>query len=280
MSACLFNFTGFAVKTDLERPEWRRVFDNLESKQNEFLKHQDEFRSKAYAWPRDPLHTWSRLWEYPYVYSHIQKIQEQRLGEKLRILDYGSGVTFFPFAIAQLGCDVICADIDPIVAVDIPEAAKRVQHTPGSVDVAVIENGRIPLDSETQDVVYCISVLEHIPNFGAVIDEMARVLRPGGHLILTVDIDLRGNYDLGINEFTSLQFKLEKYFVKKLAERPVHPSNLLTTDNSHYHMEKWSYLFAFKQFVKGLLCGKLVIVNQPASLYLTVYSGVFVKINA
>ncbi len=277
MSSSLFDFMGFAARTDLEKEDWKILFSLLESKQSEFLNYQDEFRSKEYKWPRDPLHTWSRLWEYPYVYHHLQRIQEQRLNEKLKVLDFGSGVTFFPFSLAQLGYDVICADIDPVCAVDIPAAAKIVQHTPGSVNVALIKNGVIPVESASQDVVYCISVLEHIPDFESTIEEMARVLKPDGQLILTVDIDLRGNFELGVDEFERLQIMLDKYFTKKLPERPVHPSNLLTTVNSPYHMKSGSPLFPVKQLIKSALQGRWMNGDPRVGVFLTVYATVYQK---
>ena len=61
--------------------------------------------------------------------------------------------------------------------------------------------------------------------------------KPDGQVILTVDIDLRGNFELGVDEFECLQTKLDKYFTKKLPERSVHPSNLLTTVNSPCHLK-------------------------------------------
>ena len=277
MTPILFDFTGFAAKTDLEKEDWKTLFNKLEKEQADFLQYQDKFRSKEYKWPRDPLHTWSRLWEYPYVYHNIQKIQQQKLAEKLQILDFGSGVTFFPFAVAQLNCDVICADIDPIVAVDIPKAVQWLQSESGSVKTALIDNGHIPVESESQDVVYCISVLEHIPNFELVIDEIVRVLKPGGQLILTVDIDLRGNFDLGIAEFERLQTKLDENFIKKFSERPIHPCNFLTTVNSRYDIKSKSLLFPIKQLIKGALHGNWVSGDLRVGVLLGVYATVLVK---
>jgi SAM-dependent methyltransferase len=277
MSTHLFDFSGFAANEDLEKEEWRVLFNSLEKEQYDFLKHQDDFRSEEYKWPRDPLHTWSRLWEYPYVYHHILKKQAQRPSEKLRILDFGSGVTFFPFVVGQLGCDVICADIDTVVAEDIPAAAKWMSHAPGTIDVAIIEDGRIPVESESQDVVYCISVLEHIPNFEFAIVEIFRVLKPGGQLILTVDVDLMGNSELGVNGFERLQTILNKHFKKNLPERPVHPLNLLTTSNSPYNMKRRSPFFIFKQLIKNVLRGNLVNCDPRVEFFLGAYACILMK---
>ena len=44
----------------------------------------------------------------------------------------------------------------------------------------------IPLASHTADVLVCTEVLEHVPDDAAAVAEMARVLKPGGSLVLSV----------------------------------------------------------------------------------------------
>jgi SAM-dependent methyltransferase len=277
MNPFFFEFSGFAARDDLENETWKFLFAYLQKEQAEFLKYENRFRSKHYKWPRDPLHTWSRIWEYPYVYHHIQKIRKQNPNGLLRVMDFGSGVTFFPFSIARLGCDVICADIDPICAIDIPEAAKWMPCSPGCIKAVLIANGGVPIEANSLDVVYCISVLEHIPDFEATIDEMARVLKPNGILIITVDIDLRGNLQLGADQFRRLQDRLDKHFVKVVPERSVHPCNLLTTVNSPYHLKNKSPFFAMKQIAKEALRGRLIKGDPRVGVYLGIYSTTLSK---
>jgi 2-polyprenyl-3-methyl-5-hydroxy-6-metoxy-1,4-benzoquinol methylase len=277
MDSSLLDFVGFGARSDLENKAWESLLGHLEQDQADFLKHQDQFRSSGYKWPRDPLHTWSRLWEYPYVYHQIQRVLSSRPGDQVRVLDFGSGVTFFPFSVARLGCMVTCADIDPVCATDIPTAAKYIEHPPGSVEVGLIRNGRIPIESASQDVVYCISVLEHIPDFESAIDEIVRVLKPNGRLILTVDIDLRGNSELGVSQFQRMNTKLYAFLIKNLSERPVHPADLLTTKNSPFSMQDWSLRFALRRLLGGLLRGRVNIVKPSDLPYLAVYATVCSK---
>jgi len=52
------------------------------------------------------------------------------------------------------------------------------------VDLVASAND-IPFKDESFDVVVCTEMLEHDPAFWKSISEMTRVLRPGGHLLLT-----------------------------------------------------------------------------------------------
>jgi len=49
-----------------------------------------------------------------------------------------------------------------------------------------LESGRFPWPDESVDVVVCNQVLEHLKNVWLPLAEMHRVLRPGGHAILSV----------------------------------------------------------------------------------------------
>lgn len=46
----------------------------------------------------------------------------------------------------------------------------------------------LPVGSDSADVVLCTQVLEHAPEPAALLAESARVLRPGGHLLLTAPL--------------------------------------------------------------------------------------------
>ena len=54
--------------------------------------------------------------------------------------------------------------------------------------------GDLPLDAASVDLAVCLDVLHHIPNAGHVLSEMARVLRPGGMLVLREPINTMGDW--------------------------------------------------------------------------------------
>lgn len=230
-----FNRCGLASLSDLNTPEWKELFKLLEKEQESFLQKENLFRSPEYKWPRDPLHTWSRVWEYPYVYHHLKEARKRYRGNGLPIVvDFGSGVTFFPFAIAKLGYHVICVDNDPTCERDMKRAIEIVLHNPGKVEFRLNKSLEIPFQDKEVDIIYSISVLEHISNFARVIMEMARILKPGGLLLLTIDLDLRGDHRMGIREFYLLKREILKYFELMSPEETVHPADILTSDKGPY----------------------------------------------
>src|SRR5262249_22624394 len=111
----IFDRGGLAAISDCRNPECQSLFDALAREQSGFLEKESQFRSPEYKWPRDPLRNWSRAWEYPYAYHHLRAFRE-RWSRPVNpvVVDVGSGVTFFPFSVARLGCDVMCTDIDPV----------------------------------------------------------------------------------------------------------------------------------------------------------------------
>ena len=151
-------------------------------------------------------------------------------------MDLGSGATFFPFAIARLGASVIAADADARATTSIDRATCTVTAGQGAVSSLLCDARAVPLETESVDGVYCISVLEHIPDFETVIAEVRRILRPGGIFVLTFDVDLRGNSVLDPSSYTRLMHTLRASFSLVYPEHVIHPLRVLTSDNSIYPM--------------------------------------------
>jgi len=255
----VFARSGLAARSDIDSPEWEQIFKLLEQEQALFLNHESSFRSPDYTWPRDPLHNWSRAWEYPYVFHHLQALREARHRSNVaRIVDLGSGVTFFPFAVAKLGFEVICSDIDRVCEKDLGRAAAVVDHSPGTVTFRLTDGTHLPFNDGEIDAVYCISVLEHVANFECLIGETARVLKPGGLFLLTVDIDLRGDMELGAEKHRILVTALRSYFEYRWPEATIHPADMLDSSSGPYGhrppVSVWERRwFLFKQQVKTRL---------------------------
>jgi SAM-dependent methyltransferase len=173
---------GLVRWEDLDDPRRARLFEDMARFSRLWLCDRRTWWPDL-PWPPDALRQWSRQFEYPYAFHHLQETAGPR------VLDAGSGITFFPFYLALHGFDVTCADRDPRV-----EGAFRTLETrlPARLGVR-FQNAsldRLPWDDSHFDHVVCVSVLEHLApdNRPPALRELARVLRPGGTLVLTADV--------------------------------------------------------------------------------------------
>ncbi|MYW94294.1 class I SAM-dependent methyltransferase [Amycolatopsis rubida] len=168
---------GIPAVAGYERLLRSEAFAVVERYSDRFLaRHWTALRPYRRKWVPDPLHQWSRQWEYPFVVSRMPD-------RPARVLDAGSGVTFLPFLIAETApdADVWCCDQDASLA-SVFDAVD------GPIRFTVADLHELPYESGSFDVVCCVSVLEHTDRQEEIVAEFHRVLRPGGRLILTADL--------------------------------------------------------------------------------------------
>ncbi|MCC6587578.1 MAG: class I SAM-dependent methyltransferase [Bryobacterales bacterium] len=272
-----FERSGLASIDDLSTATWKSLFSHLESIQKEFLAVQPH--TPGYPWPRDPLHNFIRVWEYPFVYNHLKaQFAKAVAGIPPKVVDLGSGATFFPFAVARLGWDVITVDADRRATSSMDRAIVELSTAPGSVRTLESDARAIDLESESVDCVYCISVLEHIPDFESVVAEAHRILRPSGLFLLTFDIDLNGNFELGPDAFSRLRGVLDYRFSPVYPERVTHPLRILTSENSLY--PAYQRMSLSRRLTRSLkrrirvLCNSLGLAEPPSGrLLLSTFGG-------
>lgn len=253
-----FQRSGVAALSDFQTSAWRDTFSVLEAAQSEFLSKQHLFRSPEYKWPLDALHNWSRCWEYPYAYHHLLRwLTKLAPGANRTVADVGSGVTFFPFSVARLGCHVTCTDIDPICEKDLLRAKNQVPTKPGDVSFRRTDGSRLPFADGECGAVYCISVLEHIAEFSSTVREITRILQPGGLFILTVDLDLQGNQEIRVDQYDQLIASLRSNCEFVFPQATVHPADILLTTRgpcAMYQPTNWDTMkYLMKQKLKYVL---------------------------
>lgn len=187
------------------------LFNRLEAFSDKFqATHRDLLQPYARKWVIDPFHQWSRQWEYPFMAAAIATLREQVDGP-LTILDAGAGMTFFPHYLLDTCRDtsVECCDIDASLAPLYEAVGRAYPRAPG---FRVADLTRLPYADKAFDAVYCVSVLEHIPGREAVMAEFARVLKPGGKLVLSFDLSLDGSRDISLPEARRMVAELAHFF--------------------------------------------------------------------
>ena len=237
--------SGIPLITDLDTLQSDPLYQEHVTWNNAFLqKHGKALEGYGKHWGQNPFAMWSRRWEYPYV---IQKVLDwakqtgQGDGEAnagaagpgssagdtgggdahrpLRMLDGGSGVTYVPFYLTEKLpiLSVICCDTDTSYVPMFEAINRNSAHHRVSFAEAMLQ--KLPYDDDALDVVACISVLEHTDNYGQIIAEFARVLRPGGLLVLTFDLSLDGKFTLNRETAAELLGAVEKDFdIRELAD--------------------------------------------------------------
>jgi SAM-dependent methyltransferase len=93
-----------------------------------------------------------------------------------RVLDVGAGPGEFAAAFADRGAYYVGLDAD----------AAEVHPAAGPRTAAVVADGlRLPVATGAVDVTFSSNVLEHVPDAAAFGDELVRVTRPGGLVVLS-----------------------------------------------------------------------------------------------
>jgi SAM-dependent methyltransferase len=119
----------------------------------------------------DPDHFYSLL-----ALDSIRELRRWTRLDGVVVLDVGGGPGYFADAFADAGARY--AGIDP----DVGELTAR-----GSVGVNMLRASglALPIGTGSVDVAYSSNVLEHVPDPEAMAEEMVRVTRPGGTVVLS-----------------------------------------------------------------------------------------------
>lgn len=97
---------------------------------------------------------------------------EAQIGDANRILDIGSGIGAIE---ERLDSDIVGIDASSAM---LKEASQRTDN-----QYVVGDAATLPLYGETFDAVISVTCIEFLEDYRAVIDEVSRVLRPGGRFV-------------------------------------------------------------------------------------------------
>jgi len=157
-----------------------------------WLRHPDQLRDLARRWDLDLL-----LRTYLFIPRKMLRDAVREFGTKLegRMLDVGCGRQQYR---KFLGPRQYCG----------------VDWTLASQPPAVAEVTRLPFRDRTFDSALCTEVLEHLPEPGRCLDEIRRVVKPGGMVLFTVPMTMYTHsepYDFYRYTEYGLRYLLEKH---------------------------------------------------------------------
>jgi SAM-dependent methyltransferase len=124
--------------------------------------------------------SYSRVWEYPWLWFQLDNSPRS-----LRVLDIGSERSAYPWLLAVKGFDVTVSDVTSSYWGLWRTAQRSLGVKP---ELKILDTQALALPTASFDVYQSVSILEHVPDKAKALEEAARVLRPGGLLLMSFDI--------------------------------------------------------------------------------------------
>ena len=142
-------------------------------------------------------------WWNPDFTEFLRETLDPRAGE--RILDVGCGVGTADVRLGQLGISQLKLFGVDLMVPRVREAIGSARAHNVNVGFAASDACRLPFRSGAFDSTFCVAVLQHVRDMSMAVQELARVTRPGGR-VLVVEPDNAARYwyssiDLGARAF-------------------------------------------------------------------------------
>ncbi len=173
----LYN-ASFVSTIDTTAPRLASVSDLASVRFRTFMERVGQF--SAALGLRDQHY--SKEWEYPWLWFNAFSALNLR-GAKFA--DLGSELSPMPWFFALLGASVTIVETESKF---IPVWERLKHRLEVDVSWVIVDSEALPFASGSLDALASFSVIEHQPDKRKAVDEIARVLKPGGLLGLSFDI--------------------------------------------------------------------------------------------
>jgi SAM-dependent methyltransferase len=141
-----------------------------------------EINSFAHSHGLREFSTWSKIWEYPWIWIH--GISSVSLKGRT-VVDLGSEISPMPWIIALRGAKVHLVETDP----QWRPVWEKLRFKLGvDVEWHIVDSEKLPLPDASCDLVTSFSVIEHQRDKFRAVAEVVRVLKPDGKFALSYDI--------------------------------------------------------------------------------------------
>ena len=102
---------------------------------------------------------------------------------KETILDLGAGRGWAAKYFARLGCRVVALDVVADDNVGLGRARALMDHAGVYFDRIIADGENLPLAPDSFDLVFCAAALHHSSHLPELLQQVARVMKPGGRLL-------------------------------------------------------------------------------------------------
>jgi ubiquinone/menaquinone biosynthesis C-methylase UbiE len=157
--------------------EGRRSLDR-----DEFFRNDVEFHRKTAGSYDEKVTREFAIYHHTRLDPFLDRVAQRKPGAL--VLDLGCGTGVVTLAAAARGFRVVGVDHSP----EMLEIARRKVHAAGLADRVELEVGEVDhlrFGDDDFDGVLCQGLLHHLPELGSCLDEVDRVLEPGGFLYIS-----------------------------------------------------------------------------------------------
>jgi len=121
----------------------------------------------------------------PDVSAQLGKVIAEQIGTPSRVLELGVGTGRIALPVASAGCEVFGVDLSSHMLQALQQRSESESN--GNVHLAQADISRLPFGDDVFGGAMAVHVLHLVSNWVGVLAEVARVVRPGGTLVLGRD---------------------------------------------------------------------------------------------